>query len=341
LTVAVTLLLVGTLFLASLSKAPQRFLASPSKAPQRFFPSWGRHWDVQSENHGRELGVHYANLIYEYQAELHEEMASVKKKREDPRYVELRKQGDCFGQIGTIEASMLFILIRIVRPRRVLEVGSLCGTSTRWILSALERNGGEGVLESFDLRNKVDQLIVENRDRWVFRQQNIEAYATENPDALQNVDLIFIDALHLNSFAKMYTTKILAPLKQTIPVVIHDIYNPMMIPKFRHCNQYSRVSTYEQEIECIQQAVDAWKKEQHGRDDFFYSRSQTSGEGQELLSWLARTSRTSSPIVTFHPHAAPRLGTLLHEAMVRAHLSPPGGDRNNPAVFFLLTGANA
>ena len=65
--------------------------------------------------------------------------------------------------------------------------------------------------------------------------------------------------------------------------------------------------------------------------DLVYSEKQPTGEGIELMSWLARTSRAKG-LVTFSAYAAPRLAKAVGEVLHPTSL----GQANNPAIFFEL-----
>ena len=110
-----------------------------------------------------DLASHFAPLLNKYKHELKEEMKSAnefsKHNREHPTI-------RCVGQIGVIEASMLYILIRESKPDRVLEVGALCGSSTRWMLAALSKNQ-KGALWTYDLHPYAIDFVGEHPN-WFF-----------------------------------------------------------------------------------------------------------------------------------------------------------------------------
>jgi len=77
----------------------------------------------------------------------------------------------------------------------------------------------------------------------------------------------------------------------------------------------------------------------HKNQDMFYGRHQPSGEGPELMSWLARTRRAQSPLVSFSGYAAPKLGFMVHDAFTRAGLLLSNESIINPAAYFVLSSA--
>ena len=76
----------------------------------------------------------------------------------------------------------IMILVRLVKPTQMLEVGALCGGSTRWVLAAMEANGA-GTLTSFDLSRQADSLVTQHRDRWKFRQADVITHLAKDPNA--------------------------------------------------------------------------------------------------------------------------------------------------------------
>jgi len=299
-----------------------------SSSRNAFFPQTRRHWDVQVEADAQKLVAHYGALVRRFAEELRQEMALAD---------EYAARRECRGVLGKIEAAMLYVLVRMTNPRRVLEVGALCGYSTRWVLAALAKNGQGGHLYSFDLQDVVTKVITDNLDLWSFTQTDV---TTLDGRLLTDYDLIFIDALHMNQFAKTYVKKILAPVTRLTPVVVHDVYNPLMMPPYRHCNERSASTTFDAEIACIRAVARNWTAA-HRADDLLYGPDQASGEGPELLAWLARTARAGSSVVTFTPYNAPTLAFGLRDVFLDLNVISPDANLNQPAAFFLLRGRGA
>ena len=232
---------------------------------------------------------------------------------------------------------MLYMLVRITKPKRVLEVGSLCGYSTRWILSALSRNG-HGLLITFDINDAAEGIITEHREFWKFIKKDI--FTASKAELFDN-DIIFIDALHRNSFAQKYTREILAHVSRTTPVVIHDIYNPMMTRVYaKKCAITYKgydAKLFHEERDCIKDATDIWFEENH--DDSYYGPSMPTGEGVDLMSWLARIARVDSSIIKFNPHNAPDFTLTVRDAYIDKKILKKQSAKNyNPAAFFVLKG---
>lgn len=74
-----------------------------------------------------------------------------------------------------IEAAMLYVMIREDQPSHVMEIGTLCGSSTRWILDALKMNG-KGKLSTFDLHDFSKEYMEQSHideGRWDFYHQDV------------------------------------------------------------------------------------------------------------------------------------------------------------------------
>ena len=105
---------------------------------------------------------------------------------------------------------LLYLSIRALRPRLVVETGPFNGASSTFLLHALEANGGEGRLLSFDLPDARDALgfpIPEGREpAWLvpddlrprFELVLGDVRATLRPCLAREepVDLFFHDSLH-------------------------------------------------------------------------------------------------------------------------------------------------
>jgi hypothetical protein len=159
----------------------------------------------------------------------------------------------------------------------------------------------------------------------------------DTPGFIDQFDVVFIDALHTNTFATGYTRELLGPSSKRLPVFVHGIFSPFQVPEFKPCQMDLRRSEVFSEISCMKLASEQFAKE-HGGRDLVYSPAQAAGEGQELTSWLARTGR-SEGIVTFSPYASTEFAfrTLaLFEATGLGDYLSGLHQINNPSVFFTM-----
>jgi predicted O-methyltransferase YrrM len=302
------------------------------KSVRRPFLTPVKYLDPLDDADARILAPHYAALVAEFADELRTEFAAAE------AFTALTKGSDvvCKGQIGRVEASMLYIAIRVERPRHVVEVGALCGSSTRWILAALNRNGGNGALTTFDLNDVAPRFMSlsgsANTDRWKFIHSDVLTYIREFEESVvTEADLIFIDALHRNAFAQVYTRELLGHMRRRVLVFVHDIYSPFMIPIYKTCQMTMTEETLDEERQCILMRATEFTRRQG--TDTFYGPTQAGGEGAELTSWLARTGR-SRGLVTFSPYAAPEFSRHVFKAFRHAGLD--FSQINNPSIFFEL-----
>jgi SAM-dependent methyltransferase len=67
------------------------------------------------------------------------------------------------GTIWESEGKSIYVLIRILKPKRILEIGNYRGNSSNHILQAVEANGfGEVVL--LDIEERIDYTKIRNRN---------------------------------------------------------------------------------------------------------------------------------------------------------------------------------
>eukprot|EP00978_Attheya_sp_CCMP212_P043329 scaffold280767_cov24-Attheya_sp.AAC.1 len=156
---------------------------SDDSSSSTFFPPIS-YFDVFSTDQAKPIVQHYKDLIHKYKEELQYQW-----KRNDHFWAEAKDTERCVGRVGKIEATMLYMMIREDKPKHVLEIGTLCGASTRFILEALEKNGA-GILSSFDLHDfSLDYMEAKhtNEGRWQFHQTDVFEYlATDKGRKMQS-----------------------------------------------------------------------------------------------------------------------------------------------------------
>ena len=104
---------------------------------------------------------------------------------------------------------LLYVSVRALRPRLVVETGPFNGASSTFLLHALEENGGDGRLVSFDVleaRDALDVPIPEGREpAWLVPHELRHRFELVLGDTRQTlrrrlegetVDLFFHDSLH-------------------------------------------------------------------------------------------------------------------------------------------------
>lgn len=136
----------------------------------------------------------------------------------------------------SVDGEMLFCMIRDLRPRRLIEIGS--GASTLLAAKALRRNQDDGsppceytVCDPFPhatVRNgvpNVSRLIMEPVQR-----VPLEAF-----DALDVNDILFIDSSHvlkIGSDVQYEYLEVIPRLKPGVVVHVHDIFMPAEYPQY-------------------------------------------------------------------------------------------------------------
>jgi predicted O-methyltransferase YrrM len=104
---------------------------------------------------------------------------------------------------------LLYLSVRVSNPRLVVETGPFNGASSTFLLHALEANGGDGRLVSFDLRDARDALGVPlppgREPAWLVPNElrhRLELVLGDTRQTLrrrlegETVDLFFHDSLH-------------------------------------------------------------------------------------------------------------------------------------------------
>lgn len=123
---------------------------------------------------------------------------------------------------------ILYFIIRLIKPRNVIEFSPQDGLSTTFIYKALVMNNHEFSFATFDIIDS--SKFYERMSRYNINLKitvgdaiaTIPHYLKEN-GLLGNIDLCFIDSAHTYDFAEQYTTKILPLLGSNTTLVVHDI----------------------------------------------------------------------------------------------------------------------
>jgi predicted O-methyltransferase YrrM len=126
-------------------------------------------------------------------------------------------------QLDDVEAELTYLALRDHRPDAVMELGTLHGWSTTWILSALRDNGG-GHLHSFDRVDTVLRTVPAElaADRWTFVVGDVAVNLAAVPP---NVGYLFVDADHGRRFARWYLAHLFPLVASGTPVSVHDVFH--------------------------------------------------------------------------------------------------------------------
>jgi len=133
---------------------------------------------------------------------------------------------------GPGDAEYLYSLIRLVKPRRIIEIG--CGSSTLMIRNAVDQNRTE------DPAFKCDHTCIEPYENpWLQElevnliRRRLEELPASEFDSLDENDILFIDSSHVirPGGEVLYAyLDILPRIKPGVFVHIHDIFTPFDYP---------------------------------------------------------------------------------------------------------------
>lgn len=130
---------------------------------------------------------------------------------------------------GYIEAQALHGVVRALKPRRIVEIGS--GVSTYCALSALERNAAEGKPGHITCVEPYPSDFLRANTAIELVESPVEALDVAYFDSLEAGDLLFIDSTHSvrpgGDVIHIYLS-VLPRLKPGVFIHIHDIYLPYL-----------------------------------------------------------------------------------------------------------------
>jgi predicted O-methyltransferase YrrM len=133
------------------------------------------------------------------------------------------------GQYDWFAGQVLYCLVRLTRPRVVIEFSTSSGYSTTFMAAAVQRNG-EGQIHSVD----IDASAQGSAAHWL-AEQGLSSVVTLHlgdcrdvvPALLtDSVDMLFIDTLHSFDIARWYLTDVIPRLRRDALVQIHDVMPP-------------------------------------------------------------------------------------------------------------------
>lgn len=158
---------------------------------------------------------HVSDLYVRYQ----DDLRRVRKEQRELRTTCPRMR----TQLDDLEAEITYLLMREERPATVVEIGSLHGWSTTWILRAL-RDNQFGSLVTHDLidnaRRNVPADLAEGR--WTF----VPGDARETLRGHRHdIGHLFLDAAHTASFARWFVGDLFPTVRPGTTVSVHDVFH--------------------------------------------------------------------------------------------------------------------
>lgn len=132
------------------------------------------------------------------------------------------------GYYDTPDAEALYLMIRRLAPKRVIEVG--CGNSTRVTRQAIIDGGLSTTITAIDPYPRADIADVVDR----FEQARLESVSPDLFAALEAGDVLFIDSSHQvrvsNDVAHLFC-RIIPALAAGVVIHVHDVFLPYEYPK--------------------------------------------------------------------------------------------------------------
>jgi predicted O-methyltransferase YrrM len=125
------------------------------------------------------------------------------------------------GPIQRDEALFLFALVRVLRPRTIVEIGFLRGHSALNFLRALD---ADARLYSFDIDPKCEERARErfgDDPRLVFRTRSQDALTADDVDG-READLVFLDASHDLALNQRTFERLLPLMSERGILAVHD-----------------------------------------------------------------------------------------------------------------------
>lgn len=130
--------------------------------------------------------------------------------------LEFGKKSDAFKWF---DSEMLYTLIRILKPKKIIEMSPDKGWTSEILIKASEDNNQKVNIYSFDIHNDSKEL---DRNGKVSRKLIVgKAQETLTADFL-DCDFMFIDSDHTYNFGLWYASEILPNLRKGTYIWIHD-----------------------------------------------------------------------------------------------------------------------
>jgi hypothetical protein len=130
------------------------------------------------------------------------------------------------GSMWESEGKSIYVLIRILKPKKILEIGNFKGVSTNHILQAVEKNKF-GDVTLVDIEERIDYENIHNENFCRIIQDSLKFLEKEN-----DFDLIIQDGDHTYKHVKKEIELILKYNKNNnLHVWAHDYYMRKKVPQ--------------------------------------------------------------------------------------------------------------
>lgn len=130
-------------------------------------------------------------------------------------------------------ADVLYYMMRIAEPKRIIEVGS--GFSTAAMLD-INENYFNNAIKIISIEPRPDRLkqLIKSADNIEVYKRNLQDISTDFFDILEENDILFIDSSHvskMNSDVNYLLFEILPCLNKGVYIHFHDIFYPFIYPR--------------------------------------------------------------------------------------------------------------
>ncbi|WP_172637525.1 class I SAM-dependent methyltransferase [Sediminibacterium salmoneum] len=133
---------------------------------------------------------------------------------------------------GRGDADLYYLLIRNLKPKRIIEIGS--GHSTKLALQAIQKNTSEGHLVSMTCIEPYECNWLEQIEGIELIRKKVEELDPAFFEVLEPNDILFIDSSHIirpdNDVLFEYL-QVLPRIKPGVWIHVHDIFTPRNYPK--------------------------------------------------------------------------------------------------------------
>lgn len=173
-----------------------------------------------------------------------------------------------------VEAELVYLRLRALKPTKVCELGFGQGLMTEWILRALRDNdhGHLYTFDKFDSNNRAKDVPGELAQRWTFTKGDARVTAPKH----MPYEYIHSDCEHSVKFTEWLTREHLVAYTTPVRVSFHDVF----------LNVSSTTSMWKSDpSQC--------GTDKKCRKDLSASQGGTSPEGLTLLKWLASAARAN------------------------------------------------
>lgn len=152
--------------------------------------------------------------------------------------------------VRLLAPSVIYAIVRALKPETFVETGVQNGVSTYFILSALERNG-HGILHSMDIREtledgkKVGWLVPDElKHRWDFSVGDSKEVMPKMLSELKIVDIFMHDSLHTYDHMSFEFRTAWEYLREGGVLITDDIYQNRAFEDFIKWKNPSRIATF-------------------------------------------------------------------------------------------------